>query len=624
MDIIKLLKQMSLKQKLAQISQYNAKCLHLGSNGEITGPALNLALTKEDIVSVGSTLSFVGAKEMIEMQREHLANDPNQIPLLFMQDVVHGYKTIYPVPLSIGATFDTAVAEACCEMASEEMSVGGVNVAFAPMVDLARDPRWGRCMETTGEDTYLNSEMARAMVRGFQKSGKVAACVKHFAAYGQAEAGRDYNTTDMSERTLREFYLPAYKAAIDEGVEMVMTSFNHLNGVPSSGNKWLVKELLREEWGFDKVVISDYNAFHEMVLNGYCATDKDCAQKAITATSDIEMMSTCYLRHISSLIDEGQVTEAQIDEAVLRILKLKEKLGLLDNPYLYANEEKEEEICLCDKHREIARCAAEKGAVLLKNDSILPFEQSVAKRVAVIGPFADKTMLGSWACHGKEEDGVSVFKGVKNLIKNAEVLSVQGCGAAINESDCTGVDEAVALAKDCNFVILCLGEASSMSGEGMSRAELRLSKAQQTLIREVVKVNHNTAVVLFSGRPLVLTDIIEDIPALVVAWQPGTEGGNAIARLVFGEVNFGGKLPMTFPRSEGQLPIYYNSYPTGRPWEGPYGSWYQDMPNAPLFPFGFGLSYTQFALSKPTISATELGRGECIKASVQFTICSIR
>lgn len=619
MRIKKLLNNMTLEQKLAQLSQYNAVCLHIGASGEITGPAQELSLKKEAISAVGSVLNFGAAKEVCEIQKEHLDNDPNKIPMLFMLDVVHGYKTIYPIPLALGASFDTDLVETCCEMASEEMSLGGVHVTFAPMVDLVRDPRWGRCMETTGEDTYLNCEMTRAMVRGFQKSGKVAACVKHFAAYGQAEAGRDYNTTDISERTLRDFYLPAYKAAVDEGVEMVMTSFNILNGVPSSGNKWLVKDLLRDEWGFDRIVISDYNAFREMQMHGYCATEKDCAEKAIQATSDIEMMSACYLQNIPQLIEEGTVTMAQIDEAVLRVLTLKEKMGLLDNLYLYADEEKSSAVHLCEKHREIARIAAEKSAVLLKNEGILPFDKTTVKRVAVIGPFADKVMLGNWYCHGKEEEGISVFQGVKNLLCNAEVSYAQGCGEAVNEKDCVQVNEAVELAKTCDAVILCVGESTIMSGEGMSRAELRLSPAQQTLIREVIKVNSNAVAVLFNGRPLVLTDIINDIPALVEAWQPGTEGGNALANLLFGDVNFSGKLSMTFPRGEGQIPVYYNSYRTGRPWEAPYGSWYQDMPNAPLYPFGYGLSYTSFDISKPEISAGIMNSGETLTVSVDVT-----
>lgn len=611
-----LLQKMTLEQKLAQISQYNAVCLHIGASGDVTGPAAELKLTSEQVQAVGSVLNFGGANEVVEIQKEHLDNDPNKIPLLFMLDVVHGYKTIYPIPLGLGASFDTELVEQCSEMASEEMSLGGVNVTFAPMVDLVRDPRWGRCMETTGEDPYLNSEMARAMVCGFQKSGKVAACVKHFAAYGQAEGGRDYNTTDMSERTLRDYYLPAYKAAIDEGAEMVMTSFNTLNGVPSSGNRWLVKDLLREEWGFDKIVISDYNAFREMKTHGYCETEKDCAEKAIAATSDIEMMSACYLQNIPELIKEGKVTEEQIDEAVLRVLRLKEKLGLFEKPYGCADEKQGEKVWLCEKNRELALKAAEKSAVLLKNESVLPFGKK-AKKVAVVGPFADSVMLGNWHCGGKAEDGVSVTQGIKNLLKNDEVICVAGCGDGVNETNCDGIEEAVTAAKQSDCVILCVGEASNMSGEGMSRAELRLSQAQKTLIREVVKVNNNAAVVVFCGRPLVLADIIDDIPACVVAWQPGTEGGNAIANLLFGEVNFSGKLPMSFPRSEGQLPMSYNVCRTGRPWEGPYESWYQDMPKTPLFPFGYGLSYTRFEISEIKIDKTELKRNETLSVTAE-------
>ena len=519
--------------------------------------------------------------------------------------------------MGLGASFDTDMVEECCEMASEEMAVGGIHVTFAPMVDLVRDPRWGRCMESTGEDPYLNAHMARAMVRGFQKSGKVAACVKHFAAYGQAEAGRDYNTTDMSERTLRDYYLPAYKAAVDEGVEMLMTSFNILNGVPSSGNKWLMKDILRDEWGFDKIVISDYNAFREMKMHGYCADEKSCAQKAIEATCDIEMMSACYLNGIPNLIEEGVVSEAQIDEAVMRVLRLKEKLGLFDDVYRYVDEKAEMEIALSPKHREIARRAAEKSAVLLKNDGVLPFDKNKVKRVAVIGPFADKVMLGNWLCHGEESEGISALSGIKNLLKDAEVVHVSGCSDALNEKDCSGVSEAVEAAKDCDAVILCLGEHYMMSGESMSRVILRLSTAQQVLVHEVVKANKNTAAVVFSGRALVLTDIIDEVPALALAWQPGTEGGNAIANLLFGEVNFSGKLPMTFPRAEGQIPIYYNNYRTGRPYEGPYGSWYIDCPNAPLFAFGYGLSYTSFEISAPKFSALSMSSGESIEVSVE-------
>ena len=537
-----------------------------------------------------------------------------------MQDVIHGCRTIYPVPLALGASFDTEIAEECSRMAAREAAAAGIHVVFAPMVDLARDPRWGRCMETTGEDPYLNYQMARAMVRGFQKDlpdGRgVAACVKHFAAYGQAEAGRDYNTTDMSEQTLRDYYLPAYRAAVEEGAKMVMTSFNALNGIPSAGNKRLVKGILREEWGFDGVVISDYDAVLEMRAHGYCETERDCAEKAMNATTDIEMMPASYLHCIPDLLKEGRLPMCRVDDAVRRVLQLKENLGLFDDPYRAASAAEEERLFLCAEHREIARRAAEASAVLLKKEGVLPFDKVRTKSIAVIGPFADRAMLGNWACYGREEEGISVFQGVRNLLPEAEVFYAEGCPGDIAENDCTGIREAAALAKSCNAVILCVGEASGMSGEAASRAELRLSASQKNLIREVVKNNGNTAAVLFCGKPLVLTDVIDDIPALAVAWQPGTEGGNALASLLFGEVNFSGKLPMTFPRSEGQIPIYYNCLRTGRPkpeeFFAGYCSWYLDMPNAPLFPFGYGLSYIEFALSSVRADKTEMKRGESI------------
>ena len=624
MKLKELIKQMTLEQKLAQLSQFTADCLSVSASGAISGPAGELNLTKEQVSATGSTLNYIGADMMKSIQDEHMQNDPNKIPLILMQDVIHGYKTIYPIPLAIGASFDDELAEKCCRMAAKESALGGVHVVFSPMVDLVRDPRWGRCMETTGEDTYLNCQMAKAMVKGYQgkMNGKydVAACVKHFAAYGGAEAGRDYNTVDMSMRNLQDYYLPAYKAAVDAGVEMVMTSFNLLNGVPSSGNKWLMNDTLRKEWKFKGIVISDYNAIREMNMHGYCADEKECAEKSIKATTDIEMMSATYLQHIPTLIEEGKVSLKEIDKAVLRVLKLKQKMGLFSNPYLVADAEKENEVCLCKEHREIARIAAEKSSVLLKNEGVLPFNDQVNK-VAVIGPFADKGMIGFWACLGKAEDAVSVAQGIKNLLPNADVQCEEGCSAKINETDISGVEKAVELAKNSDVVVLCVGETAEMSGEGNSRAEIRLSAAQQTLIREVVKANAKTAVVLFNGRPLVLQGIIDDMPALVDAWQPGTEGGSAIANLLFGKVNFSAKLPMTFPKTEGQIPIYYNCYRTGRPKgddnsDAGFCSRYQDVGNLPLFPFGYGLSYSSFEISKPILNSSMMTKKEKIIAQV--------
>lgn len=621
MDVKELLKNMTLEEKLAQISQYNAEFIDTATNAEITGPAAALALTKSELAAMGSVLNFCGADNMKRIQDLHLEQDRNKIPMLFMMDVIHGYRTIYPIPLGLGASFDPALAEECCQMAAKEAAVGGVHVTFAPMADLVRDPRWGRCMESTGEDPYLNAEFATAMVRGFQgdMTGEynIAACVKHVACYGAPEGGRDYDLVDMSERTMRDFYFPAYEAAVKADVEMIMTSFNTLNGVPSSANEWLIKDVLRQEWGFNGIVISDYNAFGEMITHGYCENEEAVAERAMNAGSEIEMMSTCYLHQIPKLIKEGKISEQQVDEAVLHVLKLKEKMGLFENPYKMANAAEEKKLYLCKAHRALAKKAAEKCAVLLKNDNVLPFSKDV-KKVAVIGPYADMGMIGGWECHGKELEAISVLKGVQELLKNAEVFYEKGCDGNVNESNCDNVDKAVALASECDVAIVCVGENRYMSGEGNSRAEIRLSKAESELVLKVSSVNKNTAVVLFNGRPLVLSDIIHDAPAILTMWQPGTEGGSAAASLLFGDANFSGKLPMTFPKTEGQIPVYYNMCRTGRPnWSDDpnagYSNRYMDCTNSPLFPFGYGLSYTNFEISKPVLSANTLKRGETLE-----------
>lgn len=627
MDLQSLLEKMTLEQKLAQMSQFNAVFLFRDAGGEITGPAKALALTEDELNATGSVLNFIGAKRMKEIQDRHMQDDPNKIPLLFMQDVIHGYRTIYPVPLGMGATWEPSLMEECCRMAAKEASVAGVQVTFAPMVDLVRDCRWGRVMESTGEDPYLNCLFSKAQVRGFQgdMTGKydIAACVKHFAAYGAAEAGRDYNTVDMSERSLRQDYLPAYKAAVDEGVEMLMTSFNLINGVPSSGNKWLVDEVLRKEWGFDKVVISDYDAFREMKKHGYCENDYECAFAAIEAGTDIEMMSNCYVKNMKRLIDEGRVSISQIDKAVMRILELKDKMGLFENPYGAASEEEEVKFNLCPEHRALAKKAVLKSAVLLKNNGTLPFNTDI-KTVAVVGPFADKGMIGAWSCGGKEEEAVSVAEGVRNLLDGVKVKVALGCeGVAKELPDSKEIAKAVRAARNSDCVLLCLGEKREYSGEGNSRADVTLSPAQKELVKKVVKTNPNAAVVLFNGRPLALSDIIDEMPAVMTVWQPGTEGGSAVADLVFGKADFEGRLPMSFPREVGQAPLYYNRMRTGRPPRKPndhskgYESRYLDCLNTPLFPFGYGLSYTTFDVTAPTLDKTEMDRNGEIKVSVK-------
>lgn len=625
MNINKLIKQMSLEQKLAQMTQFNTNCLLIDSKGGITGPAKDLNLSKDVVASTGSTLNFYSAEEVIKLQKMHLNDDPNKIPLLFMHDVIHGFRTIYPIPLAMGATWNPSLLEKCCKMAAKEASVGGVHVTFNPMVDLVRDARWGRVMESTGEDTYLNQIMAKAQVRGFQGdlSSKydIAACVKHYAAYGGAESGRDYNLVELSEHTLKEYYLPSYKAAIDEGVEMVMTSFNTLNGIPAAGNAWLVKDILRKEWKFNKVIISDYAAFDEMIMHGYCKDKKEAALKAINTTTDIEMMSTCYLNSIKDLINEGLVDEKVIDKCVKRILLLKKKLGLFKNPFKAASSEEEKKYFLCKEHRAICKEAAIESAVLLKNDGILPLNDNI-ESVAIIGPLAKEGMIGFWSCHGKEDEATSVYDGIVNLVSNTKVNYAKGCDVNLDAIiDDKLVNEAIEVAKNSKVAIICVGETASMSGEGNSRANITLSNAQINLIKEVKKVNDNVVVILFNGRPLVLTDILDDANAIFTMWQPGTEGGSAAADLIFNKANFSGKLTMTFPRHVGQCPIYYNHLNTGRPnlnddITAKYRSRYLDMKNSPLYPFGYGLSYTSFEISKPVLNKNVMTKDEEIKVKV--------
>jgi len=542
-----------------------------------------------------------------------------------MADVVHGYKTIFPFPLAMGCSWNLELAERSAPIAAKEAAVSGIHVTFAPMVDLVRDPRWGRVMESTGEDPYLNSQFSRALVRGFQGSNlkndtlSVAACVKHFAGYGAAEGGRDYNTVNMSERQLRESYLPAYKAALDEGCEMVMTAFNTIDGVPATGNEWLMRELLRSEWGFNGVLISDWGAVKELIPHGIAENEKEAASKAIGAGVDIEMMTACYDRYLKELIEEGVVEESILDEAVMRILTLKEKLGLFDNPYRGASERLEKEVIMCEEHRRQARELAEKSCVLLKNNGILPLDKE--KRVAVIGPFANSDdILGPWSWLGDRKQAVTLYNGMQ---KNSSYITfAQGC--EVESGTTEQLEEAIHVAKQADVIVLALGEHSEMSGEAGCRADIQLPLAQLQLIKEMKKVKKSIVTVLFNGRPLDLHGVMEESDAILEAWYPGTEGGAAIANLLFGMCTPSGKLTMSFPYSAGQIPVYYNAFNTGRPKDAPdaqerYVSQYLDIPNEPLLPFGFGLSYTTFRYRNGTLSEQKLKKGETISLSVEIT-----
>ena len=619
MDIRKLLKKMTLEEKLGQLTQINSECFIGTSNADITGPRTALGLDEKQTMLCGSTLNFKGAKEAQNIHDVYNKTAPHGIPLLLMMDVIHGYRTIYPIPLAVTATFDTTLMERCCEMSAKEASVCGVHVNFSPMVDTVRDARWGRVMESSGEDNYLAGKFAKAQVKGYQGNmGKynVVACVKHFAGYGAVESGRDYNAVDMSERTLREYYLPNYKSAIDAGAKMVMTSFNVLNGVPSVANRWLVDGILRNEWGYDGVVITDYNAVKEQLIHGVATDEKQCAENAINASNDIEMMSTTYLKYVSQLLQEGKITMQQIDNATERVLKLKDELGLFENPYRALSENEATKVLLCSEHRNLARETAERSAVLLKNENVLPFSKE-SKNIAVIGELADSgEIIGNWYCDGRIQDTITVASGIRKLLPNANVTTSYGCSLSSEAKDTSGFAEAIEVAKNADAVIVTLGEHMRDSGEGNSKAILELPSIQYELLEKILEVNKNVAVLLFSGRPLALKRLNEIAPSILLVWQPGTEGGSACANLLFGKVTPQGKLPMSFPVVTGQCPIYYNHYNTGRPRKNDnvreqYSSSYIDAPNRPLYPFGYGLSYSAVKYGTPMLdkkSMTQKGK----------------
>ncbi|WP_078382477.1 glycoside hydrolase family 3 N-terminal domain-containing protein [Sutcliffiella halmapala] len=618
-----LLEQMTIEEKVAQLIQL-ATPFFKGAAGQITGPLEEMALTEETVQNCGSVLGASGAKEIINIQKEHLAENRLGIPLLMMADIIHGFKTIFPVPLAIGCSWDLELAEKSAEIAAKEAAVSGIHVTFAPMVDLVRDPRWGRVNESTGEDPYLNSLFARAFVRGFQgtdlqnEKNRVAACVKHFAAYGAPEGGRDYNTVNMSERQLRESYLPAYKAAIDEGCEVVMTAFNTVDGVPATGNKDLMRSILREEWGFDGVVISDWGAVKELIPHGVAADEAEAAQKAILAGLDIEMMTTCYVHHLKQLIEQEIVEEALLDEAVLRILTLKNKLGLFENPYRGADEQQEEEIILSEEHRQVARDLAAKSCVLLKNEAVLPLKTN--QKLALIGPFAQNgDILGPWSWLGSKEETINLHHALNQKIDPANLFISQGCDFEMGTEE--QLEEAVGAARKADVILLAVGEHTHMSGEAGSRADIRLPQAQLELIAKLKILQKPIVVVLFNGRPLDLHGVIDKADALLEAWFPGTEGGVAIADLLFGDVNPSGKLAMSIPYSVGQIPVYYNCFNTGRPKDASesqdFVSKYIDIPNDPLFPFGFGLSYTTFSYSEFSLSSEFMTASQPITVSVK-------
>lgn len=594
-----LLSVMTLDEKIGQLSLFMA-------GWDATGPVMRTdyqALISEG--KVGAVLNGYTVDFVRETQRMAIEGSRLKIPMLFGYDVIHGHRTIFPIPLAQSCSWNLEAIEKADRIAAIEATAEGLNWTFAPMVDLTRDPRWGRVAEGAGEDTWLGSQIAQARVRGFQgKSLKVKntllACAKHFAAYGAAQAGRDYHTVDMSMLSLREYYLPTYQACVDAGVGSVMTSFNEINGVPSTANRWLLTELLRDEWNFRGLVVTDWTSINELVDHGVAANLQGAAELAIKAGVDMDLQGATFHDYLSKLVKEKRISTGAIDTAARRILEAKVKLGLFDDPYRYCSNNRQKEEVFTKEHREFARQLVAQSCVLLKNhENILPVSESV-KKVAVIGPLGNskKEMLGNWYAAGDPEKAITLFEGIQNRnVEGLEVTYEKGC--TIDDTSRIGFDAAVRVARSSDYVILALGEGGWMSGEASSRSSIGLPGIQEELAMEIVKTGKPVAVVLFNGRPLALTKLASLPIAILETWFGGTEAGNGITDILFGDYNPSGKLTMTFPRSVGQIPIFYNQKNTGRPYipsdsADHYVSKYLDCPNEPLYPFGFGLSYTTF------------------------------
>ena len=621
-----LLRQMTLEEKIGQLNQYTGDN---AATGPITINPNKQAEIKQGLI--GSMLNILGTKYTRQYQ-ELAMQSRLKIPLLFGQDVIHGYKTTFPIPLAEAASWDLEAMELTARIAATEAAAAGIHWTFAPMVDISRDPRWGRVMEGAGEDTYLGSKIAYARVKGFQGNlgdvTSVMACVKHFAAYGAAVGGRDYNSVDMSNRMLWETYLPPFKAALDAGAATFMNSFNDLNGIPATGNAYLQRDILKEKWNFKGFVVSDWGSIGEMVNHGYAKDNKEAALAAITAGSDMDMESNAYRYHLAQLVKEKKVPMALIDDAVKRILRKKFELGLFDDPFKFNNEEREQKALNNPEHRKEARAMAAKSIVLLKNEKgILPLSKST-KTIAFIGPLVKeyKQNMGFWSVELPELDYtkeiVSQWDGLQNKVeKNTQLLYAKGCD--IEGDNTEGFAEAIAVANQADVVILSIGERRDQSGEAKSRSNLRLPGVQEELVKAIQATGKPVVVLINAGRPLIFNWTADQVPAILYTWWLGSEAGNAIADVLFGDYNPSGKLPISFPREEGQIPIYYNHFNTGRPAPNEtatnYVSAYIDLKNSPKFPFGYGLSYTTFNYSDLQLSKKVMKKNETITVSFTLT-----
>ena len=639
--IDQLMKKMTLEEKIGQ--------LNLPVTGEITtGQAKSSDVAKRiRNGEVGGLFNLKGVERLLEVQRQAVEESRLGIPLLFGMDVIHGYETIFPIPLGLSCTWDMKAIEESARIAAVEASADGISWTFSPMVDVSRDPRWGRVSEGNGEDPFLGAAIARAMIRGYQgkdmsRNDEIMACVKHFALYGASEAGRDYNTVDMSRQRMFNEYMLPYQAAVEAGVGSVMASFNEVDGVPATGSKWLMTDVLRKQWGFDGFVVTDYTGINEMIDHGM-GDQQTVAALALNAGVDMDMVSDAFSGTLKKSVEEGKVSAAAIDAACRRILEAKYKLGLFDNPYKYCDVNRPKKQIFTKEHRAIARKTASESFVLLKNEGVLPLSKKGT--IAVVGPLANtrSNMPGTWSVAAVLDNAPSLVEGLREVVGDrAKVVTAKGSnligdadyekratmfGRELhrdNRTDRELLDEALKVAAGADVIVAALGESSEMSGESSSRTNLEMPDVQRALLQELLKTGKPVVLVLFTGRPLVLTWEEEHVPAILNVWFGGSEAAYAISDVLFGDVNPSGKLTATFPQNVGQIPLFYNHKNTGRPlqegrWFEKFRSNYLDVSNEPLYPFGYGLSYTTFAYSDIHLSSTEMSADGELTATVTVT-----
>ena len=619
--IEQLIAKMTLDEKLGQMTLFT-------TDWESTGPTIRGGY-QDDIKSGrcgalfnSHTVDFTTLLQKIAVEETRL-----KIPLLFGYDVIHGYKTMFPIPLGEAASWDLAAIEKSSYIMSKEAAAAGLHWTYAPMVDISREPRWGRVMEGAGEDTYLGSRIAEARVRGIQgdgfaKADRLLACVKHFAAYGAPIAGRDYNSVEISERVFRETYLPPYEAAVKAGAKTVMTSFNDYNGVPASGNKYLLTDILRKEWGFDGIVVSDYTSINEMVMHGVVKDETDAGILAVNAGMDMDMQGGLFQEKIKVGLTDGRIKMAQIDASVRSILKLKKELGLFDNPYKFSDKARESSVIMSKENLAASKDVAKKSVILLKNTGILPLTNK-GKKILVTGPLADdkNNLIGAWSGSGEGRHCVSLYEGLRQhaAANNFTFEHIKGC--EIEGNDKSQFNTIIEKAKESDIIILAIGEHKDMSGEAASKTMIRIPGVQEELLKALKATGKPIVTVVMNGRPLVLTEVDQNSDAVLEAWWLGTQTGHALADIIYGDYNPSAKLPISFPRHEGQIPIYYNHKSTGRPMDpnSKYTTKYLDMPNTPLYPFGYGLSYTTFNYSKPSVAKSTFGMNEHVNITIDVT-----